>query len=270
MVVASDRLEKSLEALVDQNRTMNEQMQKMAEQMQKMAEMLEKAHCRKAYHKDYYSRRKEEKAENKKIAADRLEVPNKCIFQATGLPLKKWVDKMVKFHELGKSPENFLTWLAWSWNKNTFTLPPITRSGGYNNVLIGKTGDKGLRARYTESDMFPTVRFPKFTKMVQLDAFHSCKWWRFGARVLGKVYLLADDMEIFNKFRPRFQKLIRVMVGSTGECPAGDGECFDQNQDDMVVMNRTFRKVRFALESAVAACKKGLFMKEEPFTAHFQ
>ena len=264
MVVTNEQLMVAVKALVAQNRS-------MAEQMQRIADQMEKAQCRKVYHKEYYKRRKEEASERQKVASERVQVPDGSIFLVRkGLPLVKWMKKMVQFHDANKPPENFLTWLTWSWNKDTFALPPITKSGGYHNVLIGVSGDKGLRNRHTEGDLFPRLRAPKFTKLTQMEAFRSCKWWDFGSRVLGRVYRIADDDGIFEKFRPRFQKLVRVMVGSTGECPAGAGECFDQEEPNLVKMNRTFKKVRNALDTAVAACKKGLYLKEEPFTAHFQ
>ena len=56
------------------------------------------------------------------------------------LPAAEWGEVLKSFVQRGLSPYNFLSWLAWKWNKDTFQHVPITKSGGYMHVFIGMSG----------------------------------------------------------------------------------------------------------------------------------
>ena len=254
------------------NAEVMEAVKTLAAQVRRIAEQLEKANDRKRYHKEYYQRRKKEKVQKEEAASTKLQVPeDRSVFRASSkvqLPVAKWLRKLVQFHDAKRPVENFLTWLTWSWNRDTFSIQPITKSGGYHNVVIGLSGKKPIRNKHTDGDMFPKLR-QRFTSVGQIDTFSNCKWWDFGFCVLGRVFEDAKDEGVFDRLSPRYQKMIRVMVGSTGECPAGDIN-FDPLNTNIDEMNKTIKRVRNSIECGVAACKRGLYMPEEPFTSYFQ
>ena len=86
---------------------------------------------------EYYKKRKINK--KKKAAKNKLKLenPNRHILEGQRdyrLPFKKWALKLKRFVDRGLSPYNFVTWLAWSWNQDTYQHTPITKSGGYMRV----------------------------------------------------------------------------------------------------------------------------------------
>ena len=123
------------------------------EQVARVADALEKQADRKKYQAAYYQERKK-KAAKKKKAVGRPNPARHCLNgRDSKLPHAKWAEQLKSFVERGLSPYNFLTWLAWEWNKNTYQHVPITRSGGYYNVLIGISDGKPLRSKYSERDL---------------------------------------------------------------------------------------------------------------------
>jgi len=107
--------------------------------IQRIAEALEKQQDRKSYQAEYYKKRKAAKAAKLK----RLENKDRhCLggMRDPRLPHETWTKQLKAFAERGLSAYNFLTWLAWSWNHNTYEHVPITKSGGYMHVYIGLSG----------------------------------------------------------------------------------------------------------------------------------
>ena len=103
----------------------------LKEQVQRIAEAMEKQQGRKSYQADYYKKKKRKAA----LARAVVRLPNKdrhCLEgpRDSRLPHAVWAKQLKAFAERGLSAYNYITWLAWTWNHNTFEHVPITKSGG--------------------------------------------------------------------------------------------------------------------------------------------
>ena len=250
----------------------------LKDQVQRMADALQTQEDRKKYHAAYYKKRKAAAAARKKNAVnDKLENPNKHILEGSRdyrLPAKKWALKLKEFVDNGLSPYNFITWLAWSWNQDTYRIVPITKSGGYMRVYIGMSaqeGGKALRTRYSERDVTGHVRVNTFKNMTQLDTFASALWWDWGFRVLGLVVQEVDEEDWYKALGESWHRPLMVLQGATGmyEISNNEGESplyFDPNEKNLNLASKMYGIVRPTLEMGWGAALRGFFSKEEPFT----
>ena len=82
-------------------------------------------------------------AEQACLVLERYETPTK-IFNMSGTdyhrhwrlnprlesPLVKWTNKLREFIADKRSVDNYLEWLGWSWNHDTYVTQPVVKSGG--------------------------------------------------------------------------------------------------------------------------------------------
>lgn len=239
-------------------------------QVQRIAEALEKANSRKEYQASYYKKRKQKKATPKILAPSGLRNLDRHCLEGRRdkrLPVDKWATVLRRFVDARASPYNFLTWLAWSWNKDTYHMVPITKSGGYLQVFIGFSGDKALRIKYSERELLGRVKVCTFSKQEQLEAFREAKWWRWGFGVLGSVVFQVEDEPWFKQLRDDWIRPLRVMMGGFGmyKVPGMNIE-FDQSVSDLPKASKMYGIMRPTLTMSWAACLRGLHCKEEPFS----
>jgi hypothetical protein len=236
----------------------------LKQEVQRIAEALEKQQERKSYQAEYYQKRKAAKA----VKLERLENRNRhCL---TGprdqrLPIVKWTAQLKAFAERGLSAYNFITWLAWSWNHNTFTHVPITKSGGYMHVYIGLSGEKPLRSKYSERDVTGHMRVSRLTKPEQLDTFADALWWKWTFATICNVVGIAEEEDWFEPLGDNWHRPLKVAMGGFG-CYEIKSEIFDHTERNLEVANKTYGWLRPTLEMNWNAFMRGLFSKEEPFT----
>ena len=242
-------------------------------QVQRMADALQTKQDRSQYQAEYYKKRKAAKALKKEQdrASKRLS-SERCVFKGLrrrDVPHKLWAQKMQEFLRDGRSIYNWLTWVAWSWNQDTWEFPPITRSGGYYNVFIGMSGEKPLRSRYTERDITGHVRVITFTTQLQLETFSSALFWAYCFRTVGLVASEhEEDSEWYQQMPTRWRNVIEVLKGALGQFKIPNSEIyFNPEEKDLQVMSKAYGHVRLMLEQVWACTLKGWFSKKEPFTA---
>lgn len=240
-------------------------------QVQRMADLLQKREDRTSYQAQYYKRRKEAKAKAGFGDAKLLNRNGHCLCQSgrdRRLPHSKYAAKLQEFVDRGLSVYNFVTWLGWSWNHDTYVHVPITKSGGYMHVFIGFSGKKALRNKYSERDVTGKMRINTFTNPVQLDTFRDALWWQWTyATIVPLMGLLNETNE------PWFAKLgvnnwinpLKIMMGGFG-CYEVKGLTFDQGERDLKLASKAYAYVRPTLTMALNAWRKGILSKEEPFT----
>jgi len=236
----------------------------LKKQVQRIADALEKQQDRKSYQAAYYKKRKAAKA------AKVVRLPNKDRHCLDGprdprLPHAAWAKQLKKFAERGLSVYNFISWLAWTWNQKTYEHSPITKSGGYFHVLIGMSGGKPLRAKYSERDVTGHMRVSRFSRLEQLDTLRDALFWKWTFVVLCEIVNEAEEEGWFEALGESWTKPLKIALGSLG-CYEIKGEIFDPCERDLEVASKTYGWLRPTLEMNWSAFLRGLFSKEEPFT----
>ena len=236
----------------------------LKEQVQRIADAMERQQNRKSYQAEYYKKRKAAKA----AKLVRLENTNRHCLKGrrdNRLPHEAWAKQLKTFVERGLSPYNYITWLAWAWNQNTYEHVPITKSGGYMHVFIGMSGTKPLRSKYSERDVTGHMRVSRLTKLEQLDTFAGALYWEWTFRTLCSVLAEVDEEPWFTELPERWMKPLKVAMGGFG-CYKIKDEVFDPNERNINTASKTYGLLRPTLEMNWGAFLRGLFSKEEPFT----
>ena len=242
--------------------------QALATQVQKIASALDKQQQRREYQAAYYKKRKAAKAEK----AKRIELPDgHCLEcrRSDRIPKEAWAKQMRSFVERGLSPYNFLTWVAWSWNQSLFNHVPITKSGGYMHVFIGYSGKKALRCKFSERDVTGRMRISRFSRPEQLDTLGQALYWKWTFHTINKIVDCAEEQGWFETLSSNWQKVLKVAMGGFS-CYEVKGEIWDPNERDLAVINKTYSQLRPTLDMSWNAFLRGLFSKEEPFSAQTQ
>jgi hypothetical protein len=242
----------------------------LSAQVQRIADALEKQSERKSYQAEYYQKRKK-KAEEAAALAAKLDNQNRhCLegMRDTRLPYAQWAAKLKEFAERGLSAYNFISWLAWAWNHDTYKMVPITKSGGYFHVFIGLSGKNPLRSKYSERDVTGHMRVARLTNKVQIDTFADALFWKWSFRTVATVVNHAQDEGWFEGLGESWNRPLKVAMGSTGQYEVEEkGRCFDPNERDIEVASYMYGRLRPTLEMNWNAFRRGLSSKEEPFTA---
>ena len=238
--------------------------QALGTQLKAIAGALDKQQKRRDYQAAYYKKRKAAAAEK----ARRIELPNGHCLESRRddrIPAGAWAKQLQRFVERGLSPYNFLTWLAWAWNQDTFNHVPITKSGGYMHVFIGYSGKKALRCKFSERDITGRMRISRFTRPEQLDTLSQALYWKWTFHTVHKVVQdYAEENEWFGALSENWKKVLKVAMGQFG-CYEIKGEVWDPNERDFSVINKTYGHLRPTLDMSWNAFLRGLFSKEEPF-----
>ena len=245
-------------------------------QVCRIADALQKQEDRKQYQAEYYKKKKAEK--KKKKASNKLENRNKHVLEGTRdrrVPYKMWAAKLKQFYERGLSPYNYITWLAWAWNHDTFQIVPITKSGGYMHVFIGMSaqdGGRALRAKYSERDITGHVRVNTFKNKTQQDVFASALFWKWSFRVLGMVISEVDDQDWYKALGETWHRPMGVLQGPYGmyevkHCGGSEPVYFNPDEPNLNLASKMYGLLRPTLEMGWSSTLKGFFMKTEPFIA---
>ena len=240
----------------------------LKEQVSRMADALKKQEDRKSYQAEYYKKRKA--AREKKARSTKLENPDRHILDRRDkrLPFRAWGLKLKEFVDRGLSPYNFLTWLTWAWNQNTYQHAPITKSGGYMHVYIGMSSQKGrpLRAKHSERDITGHVRVGAFRNKTQQDTFASALWWKWGYAVLHSVVGEVQGEDWYEALGETWHRPMKVLQGGFGCYEVKPGVYFDPVEPDLNLASKVYGIVRPTLKMGWGAALRGFFTKEEPFT----
>jgi hypothetical protein len=220
------------------------------------------------YHARYYEKRKagREKAQAKAASA-RLLNPDRNMLTYKDRRLSSmfepWAEVGFRFGTAAPpQPFKFLCWLVYTW-QNLYQARPITRSGGYNQVFIGWSGDRPLRHRYTDNDVFGNCKRTKFDE-TQALGFAKSPWWNWTYGVLYQVlYTMQEHEDRWAKLSPTFTKPLLLMSGGYGEVEVRHGIKFDPNlKHDQ--LQTVYKFVKPDLDRGWAACIKGLCSKDAP------
>ena len=99
---------------------------KLRTEVRGLAGELKKLQDRKKYHAEYYQKRKATNAKTKKkkeVVDTRLPNADRHCLEGRRdqrLPFAEWAQMLKQFADRGLSAYNFLTWLSWTWNHNTY------------------------------------------------------------------------------------------------------------------------------------------------------
>ena len=242
--------------------------QALGTQLKAIAGALDKQQKRRDYQAAYYKKRKAAAAEK----ARRIELPNGHCLESRRddrIPAGAWAKQLQRFVERGLSPYNFLTWLAWAWNQDTFNHVPITKSGGYMHVFIGYSGKKALRCKFSERDVTGRMRISRFSRPEQLDTLGQALYWKWTFHTINKIVDCAEEQGWFETLSSNWQKVLKVAMGGFS-CYEVKGEIWDPNERDLAVINKTYSQLRPTLDMSWNAFLRGLFSKEEPFSDQTQ
>jgi hypothetical protein len=223
------------------------------------------------YQAKYYADRRAAAEEEKKQKQKGLRNPDKNILDLPmgwdtrlGPKVEEWAEVCYRFADARKGPYAFLEWLAYTWNCCTYWCKPITKSGGYFHLFIGFTGTKPLRSKWTENDLFGSVRRTSFTR-AQRDQFRDALWWKWGFGVLGKVVLhMKEDEARWDNLKTNFTRPLQLLMGGYGLVEVRQGMYFDPHEDDCVKVGKMYAHAKPDLDRGWGACKRGLFAKVEP------
>ena len=236
---------------------------KLSEQVQRIADALEKQQLRKEYQAAYYKKRKVAK----KVALNRIEIRDMhCLECARDprMPFEMWTERLEQFVKEGRSAYNYICWLAWAWNHNTYNVIPITRSGGYFHVFIGLSGKSPLRSKYSERDVTGHMRVTRFQKPEQLDTFAEALWWKWTFATLCRIVSDCEDEPWFKALGDNWHRPLKVAMGGFGMYEI-KGIVFDHTERDLNNQSKAYGLLRPTLTMCWSSFLKGLFCKEEPF-----
>ena len=241
----------------------------LKEQVARMADALQSREDRRVYQSNYYKKRKEDKKKKAEELAN-ARLPNTRGSHFTGLrktnvPIKKWIEKMKQFGREGRSVFNWITWLAWSWNQDTFVFNPLTRSGGYIHVYLGMSDKRPYRHKYCQRDVTGQLNFKTFKTPVQAETLASALWWDYSFRTIGLVYNEVREEEWFKRLDKSWVAVLTIAMGQYGFYEIGDEWVWEPNETNLVRLSRGYNKIRHFLEPTWKASLKGWFCKGEPF-----
>ena len=241
-----------------------ERLSKVEQMLGEVLSLLTEKKARATYHAKYY-------AERKSVVMSGLKNPDR---NNLDLPMgwdrrlqtkvEEWAVVAYRFADGKKSAYAFMEWLAFTWNVATYWHKVITRSGGYNHLFIGFSGVKPLRSKWTDNDLFGSVKRTAFTR-AQRDQFGDALWWNWGYGVLGKVALeMQEDEKRWAALPKHFTRPLCLMMGGFGGVEVRQGLVFDPNEGDWNKVGRMYSYAKPELDRGWNACKRGLFAKEEP------
>ena len=243
------------------------QQQELTTEVERIAEVLKQQQNRKQYQSDYYKKRKAKKlakeAENKRLPNPR----GNCLHgggRDRNLPVAEWAKTLKLFVERGLSAYNFMSWLAWTWNHNTYKVVPVTRSGGYLHLYYGMSDNKAMRTKRSERDFTGHMRINTFANKVQLETFRDASWWNWTWGVLSQVVNEVEDEPWYKALGDAWHRPMQVMQGGIGGYVIR-GIAFDQNCNCLETATKQYALFRPTLEMGWGACMRGLFCKKEPF-----
>ena len=230
----------------------SEELQKLSASVSKIHEHLIPKISRRDYQKEYYKKRTKQNG-------TKIKNPSHGAFanKDNRLPFAKWANAGLK----SARPSQFIEWLAYQWNRNSYQHPPVTRSGGYYNVFVSfdGTGMKPLRNKHTDVDMFGKLR--RFTTL-SLEACRDAKMWNFGYCVVWPVFQIMREDPSWEGVESRFKTYVGLLCGAFAEIKLKD-IVFDLNLEPKQ-LEKVLRLALPFLLSGRDAIKRGLLTKTEP------
>ena len=231
-----------------------------------ISQVLKKEQERKEYQSGYYKKRKAAKLK-KEAENNRLPNPKGNCLHGTrdrNLPVVQWAKMLKAFVDRGLGPYNFLSWLSWTWNHQTYKHVPVTRSGGYMHLFCGLSGNRPLRTKRSDRDFTGHMRITKFANKVHLETFREASWWNWGFGVLAQVIYEVEEEAWYTALGDTWHRPMQVMQGGVGSYEI-NGITFDQNCNCLETATKQYGLLRPTLEMGWGACMRGLFSKQEPF-----
>ena len=161
---------------------MEERLAKVEEALQEVLRLLREGKKRSKYQAKYYVKRKEaklgeEESGLKNPDRNNLDLPRGWD-RRLGTKMEEWAQVAFRFAEARMSACAFMQWLSFTWNNCCYWHKVVTRSGGYNHVFTGFSGDEPLRSKRGDNDLFGCVKRTKFTR-AQRDQFEEALWWNW-------------------------------------------------------------------------------------------
>ena len=255
----------SVEALTDRLAKVEAALQEVLGGLSALSQRIRDKESRRDYNANYYAARQAEKRQHLLKNPDRNNL-NLTMGYDRRLRSKfeEWAAVGYRFAECGGDAYKFLEWLAFTWNACTYWHRPITKSGGYNHLFIGFSGNRPLRAKWTDNDLFGCVKRTRFTRP-QRDQFGKAPWWKWGYGVLGKcVFEMQDDEARWARLPGGFTRPLLLLMGGWGEVALRAGLKFDPSEEDCAAVGKMYQYAKPDLDRGWRACKKGLFGKEPP------
>ena len=234
------------------------------ESLREVLSLLRGKQSKTQYQQEYYAKKKTLRRGLRNPDRNNLRLPRGWDIRLRE-KMKGWADVAFRFAtDLPRPrPFDFLEWISWTWNVNTYQEKVITKSGGYKHLFIGFTGNKPLRVKFTDNDLFGNVRRVTFTPP-QRDQFAEALWWEWGFGVLFQIKEAMGDA-LFESLAPAFKRPLLLLMGGFGEVEVRDNLIFDPKEEDCAKLSKAYRYAKPDLDRAWNACFKGLFSKQEPF-----
>ena len=167
--------------------------------------------------------------------------------------MQGWASMGMRFGRADQ-PEQFYTWLIFTWNNCTYLKKPITFSG--SSFRIWK---ENYRYASGSSDLMGFVeRKSAVTGMnkEQHDDFTKRPWWGWSSSVFSRVISRMEGMG-FDTLPERFRRCCSLMLGGTGcwEVYTDLHWDFEESQENI---NKMLRRVGVDLQLMLRAAFTGL------------
>ena len=161
-------------------------------------------------------------------------------------------------------PEDYIAWLVYSWNAETYTKKPITFSGSSYMIWQG-SHRQGIGLRDLMHFSATTNKIYPVATNVDAHDFRNRMWWEFCNTVFVPIYRIMLTLGVDTVATPRFLKFMQVYAGSYSELEVSTDVFWDFSESDkrLQFMLRP-TKVGSTLTKLLRATVRGLRSKQPP------
>ena len=233
-------------------------MQAMQVQLDRMEAKLDKLLDWKSDKQKKATERRDQRKEAKQRREDgKVSLPTSHVLKTRDSRISdrvpQWAAVGMKFG-LADNPEGFLRWICYQWNCCCYLKKPLTYSGGYFRVHTGLT-----RHNYGAFDL---MGYNVKQRMVlrnrgELIDFQDRPFWMWAYKVLFPVFTHMQRLPGYDDLPERFDKGIRLILGSYGLYEVYTDLYWDVNESRDNI-NRMFKRVGPTLRLMWKACLDGL------------
>ena len=255
---------------------MEERMRELEKRVEALEAQLTCKSKRKKYNQDYYQKKKKEKKKEERALRHMNPRLNTIFSVSPGAcrtawktrpdlpyPLEVWTQKLKDFVAQGRRVDQYLEWLAWSWNHDTWMYQPVTKTSGRWHYFVSKSGTKAQRQAFTDRDFTGHVKAhqTRFTKLHQ-DVIQSALWWRYADLTFKMIIVNSFDSEWFDALPTDYKKVLLVASSEEYEL---EGKSFHYCLDVEEGLGKMYTLALPTLQRAWRATFNGFKAKKEPF-----
>ena len=178
--------------------------------------------------------------------------------------MQSWASMGMRFGRADQ-PEQFYTWLVYTWNNCTYLKKPITFSG--SSFRIWKVN---YRYACGSNDLLGFVERRLAVKPLDNDAEHDDftkrMWWSWASSVFSRVISRMKEMG-FDTLPERFRRCCLLMLGGTGDYEVYTDQNWDFEESQKNI-NQMLKRVGVDLQLMLRAAFTGLRVRDTTSPVH--